>query len=82
MKKVLGILVCLLPIALAGCSYINKSSFSQNKDKTYLNARSIPPLRTPPGIANNAFHADYPVSDRAYPRVVEDVSVAPPGLNS
>lgn len=82
MKFFLLVLICLLPISLAGCSYVNKSSFSQNKDKSYLNSRTIPPLRIPPGIANNAFHADYPVSDQNYPRRYEDVSVTPPGLNT
>jgi uncharacterized lipoprotein len=77
----LRLLICLLPIALAGCSYINKTTFSQNKDKSYLNAQSIPPLRVPPGIASSSFHADYPVSDRIYTRRVEDVSLTPPGLN-
>ena len=75
------LLLCLLlPGILMGCSYISKSSFSQNRDKTYLYARSIPPLRIPPGIANSAFHSAYPVSYRTYPMSVEDVSVVPPGL--
>jgi uncharacterized lipoprotein len=82
MNFVLRVLICLLPLALVSCSYINKSSFSQNKDKTYLYAKSIPPLRTPPGIANSSFHAAYPVSDRNYPIAAEDVSVVPPGLYS
>lgn len=81
MKSVVRLLVCLLPFTLLGCSYISKSSFSQNKDKSYLYAKSIPPLRVPPGIATSSFHATYPVSDRNYPIAAEDVSLVPPGLN-
>jgi uncharacterized lipoprotein len=80
MNAVLRGLICLLPIMLASCSYISKSSFSQNHDKTYLYARSIPPLKIPPGIANSSFHSDYPVSPRYYSIAAEDVSVEPPGL--
>jgi uncharacterized lipoprotein len=79
----LRLLISLLPvILLTSCSSIPKGSFSQNRDKTYLSARSIPPLRIPPGIATSAFHSDYPVSDRTYPRAVEDVNLVPPGLYS
>lgn len=74
------ILAALFPLVLTGCSYLSKSSISQNKDKTYLSAQSIPPLKIPPGIASSAFQSAYPVSDRQYSRAEEDVSVLPPGL--
>jgi uncharacterized lipoprotein len=73
-------LIVLLPLALAGCSYITPSSF-KNRDREYLSARSIPPLKIPPGISSSAFHNSYPVSSRQYPRAVEDVSLLPPGLS-
>ncbi len=81
MKLVLRVLICALPFALLSCSYISKSSFSQNRDKTYLQAKSIPPLKIPSGVASSSFQAAYPVSDRAYPTATEDVSIAPPGLD-
>lgn len=81
MKVVARLLVLLLPITLVGCGYISKSSITQNRDKSYLTAKSIPPLKTPPGIASSAFHSAYPVSDRQYPVSAEDVSIIPPGLN-
>ncbi|VVC76307.1 Outer membrane protein assembly factor BamC [Aquicella siphonis] len=74
-------LATLFPLALTGCSYFSKSSISQNRDKTYLSAKSIPPLKIPPGIASSAFQSAYPVSDRQYPLSAEDISVVPPGLN-
>jgi uncharacterized lipoprotein len=82
MNSVLRLLILVLPITLAGCSYLTKSSFSQNRDRSYLAARSIPPLKIPPGIAGSAFHSAYPVSDRQFPVSAEDVSIVPPGLNS
>jgi len=81
MKFVIRLLIGLLSFVLVGCSYISKSTFSQNKDRSYLNAKSIPPLRIPPGVAGSSFHAAYPVSDKTYPVSAEDVSLIPPGLN-
>ena len=71
----------ILPILLTGCSFFSKSSLAQNHDKSYLSARSIPPLKVPPGINSTGFHSAYPVSSREYPLTTEDVSVSPPGLN-
>jgi len=76
------VLSLLIPSVLAGCSFFSKSTFTQNRDKSYLAAKSIPPLKVPPGVATSAFHSAYPVSDKQYPVSVEDVSVIPPGLNS
>ena len=73
-------IICFLSVTLIGCSYLSKSSFSQNRDKTYLYAKSIPPLKISPGIASSSFHAAYPVSYQTYPIAAEDVSVEPPGL--
>lgn len=63
---------------LVSCSWI--SSPFKNRDTEYLKARSIPPLRLPPGISSHSFHSSYPVSSTTYPRAVEDVSLMPPGL--
>ncbi|MCW5582777.1 MAG: hypothetical protein KIT56_02640, partial [Gammaproteobacteria bacterium] len=67
---------------LISCSYVSKSSFIQNRNKTYLSARSIPPLKIPPGITSGAFQNAFPVSDRQYPESAKDVNIIPPGLNS
>lgn len=72
-------LILLCPLLLLGCSYVSTPSF-KNRDKEYMNARSIPPLRMPPGISSSSFHTIYPVSSRQYPQSVEDVSLMPPGL--
>ena len=66
---------------ISNCSYVSKNYFAQNRDKTYLAARSIPPLQIPPGIHSGNFHSAYPVSSKEYPIRYEDVSVSPPGLN-
>lgn len=74
------LIIVFLMVVLTGCSYISKASFSQNKDKSYLAARSIPPLKIPPGLSSDKFHNVYPLSGRAYPYASEDVSILPPGL--
>jgi len=70
----------LLPIFLIGCSSIPKPSFIQYRDKHYLSARSIPPLKIPPGISSDAFQNRYPIPDRNYPESAKTVSIEPPGL--
>lgn len=69
-------LILLLVIFLGGCSYVSFNTQS----KQYLSAKSIPPLKMPPGTSSNAFHSYYPVSSKQYPLSVEDVSLVPPGL--
>jgi uncharacterized lipoprotein len=77
------LIVLALPIVLIGCSYLPSSSnYLADRDKQYLSAKSIPPLKIPPGIASSSFHSSYPVSSRQYPISAEDVSIAPPGLNN
>lgn len=68
----------LLALPLAGCSYLGSTTSAS--DSAYMSARSIPPLRTPPGVSSSAFHNEYPVSDRTYPPKALKVSVTPPGL--
>lgn len=75
-------LILLLPITLMGCSYVSKSSFVQHRDKHYLSAQSIPPLKIPPGLSSNAFQSYYPIADRYYPQNAKMVNIDPPGLNN
>lgn len=77
MSSVTRLCVLLVSIMLVGCTATN-SSYIQNRQKAYLYARSIPPLRIPPGIANNSIHNYYPVSERMYPQTTP--SLLPPGL--
>lgn len=73
-------LLFLLAMGLVSCSYISKSSFSQNKDRNYLAAQSLPPLKIPPGIATSSFQAAYPIPAGNYSVSAENVDVTPPGL--
>jgi uncharacterized lipoprotein len=82
MSLIKNISFLLLPVMLAGCSYISSpSSLIQNRDKAYLKAKSIPPLRIPPGIGSSAFQNSYPVSSRQYAPVETSISTIPPGLS-
>jgi uncharacterized lipoprotein len=67
---------------LTGCSYIPGSSYIQNRDKQYLNAKSIPPLRVPPGLSSQAIQNHYPISSRNDLEKNKEVSQLPPGLFS
>lgn len=62
-------------IVLVGCS-----SLSQRRENAYLAARSIPPLKIPPGLTSDQFHNLYPVSNRQYPAPARQVGLVPPGL--
>lgn len=77
MKLMSGLFVVFIIAALTSCS----NAVVQNRDKHYLTAHSVPPLKIPPGIASSAFHTEYPVSDRQYSEEAKEVSIVPPGLN-
>lgn len=73
--------IILLCVTLTGCSYVSSAANKFNAhDQDYLHAKSIPPLRIPPGIASSAFQNLYPIPDRSYPASAERVSEVPPGL--
>lgn len=67
---------------LTGCAYLPGSSYIQNRDKQYLSAKSIPPLKVPPGLSTQSIHNQYPVSDHRYSEKSKEVSQLPPGLFS
>lgn len=77
MKLIKPVLICLIPILLADCAGIT----SPLRQKDYLEAKSIPPLKIPPGTSSSAFRNDYPVSDHDFPGN-KDMSLIPPGLSS
>lgn len=74
--------ILFLAIALTGCSYLPRPNFVQGRDTAYMQAKSIPPMRVPPGITANAFHNTYPVSDRYTDSSQKLVDITPPGLYS
>ena len=70
------ILLTCCSVFLLGCS----NSVIQSRDREYLSAKSIPPLRIPPGISSSSFQSTYPVSERYYPENAKNISLVPPGL--
>jgi uncharacterized lipoprotein len=81
MKLFRSFLIFNLLITLTACSYITPS-FIKIRDRHYLEARSIPPLRMPPGVSSVQIRNQYPISNRDYPEAIKDVSLVPPGLCS
>lgn len=75
MKIVNYLTLLSLSIFLASCT---SPSFN-NRDKQYLTAISVPPMRTPPGLSSDAFQSKYPVSNHRY-ATSPDVGTTPPGL--
>ena len=70
-----------ITMVIASCSSIyGDKGVIQNRGTDYLKARSIPPLKIPPGISSSSIHTQYPVSDRDYPGQSKDVNLTPPGL--
>lgn len=81
MKMIKHFAILLLSMILLGCSHLSNQSLPfKDRDKAYLSAKSIPPLKIPPGISSDAFHAQYPVSDANYPGSAKQVDLTPPGL--
>jgi uncharacterized lipoprotein len=76
----IALLLFLTPLLLASCSYFSAPVSLQSRDKEYLQAKNIPPLRIPPGISSDAFQGYYPISTRDYTQNAQTVSLAPPDL--
>lgn len=71
----------LLVLFLNSCSYIyGNNGIIVNRNTDYLKARSIPPLKIPPGVSSSTIHAEYPVPERHYPGSLTKPDLTPPYL--
>ena len=57
MNMFVRVFVLMLTVFLTGCG---AGSIMQNHDKRYLAAKSIPPVRVPPGVSSIPFRSEYP----------------------
>jgi len=78
MNHIAKIIMISSAVILTACA--SRSEPFTGRDKQYLSATSVQPLRVPPGISTNAFHTEYPVSDHYYPEKMKDANLIPPGL--
>lgn len=69
-------------LMLSACASIKQSTALYGRTNQYLTAKSISPLKIPPGLSSDTVHNYYPVSEKSYPESVKSVSVLPPGLYS
>ena len=77
------ILLIGLLAMMSGCSYLyGNKGFIQDRNTDYLKAKSIPPLKIPPGLSSSTIQADYPVPDRNYPNSTREISLIPPELGT
>lgn len=74
-----SVLINLFIVSLVGCSYLPKTTHIQNRETHYLTAKSIPPLRIPPGISTSDMQSYYPVADNNN-AADKKVNLLPPGL--
>lgn len=81
MSFIMRIIICFIPLTLVSCGYFSNPSIMQGRDKHYLSAKSIPPVRILPCMKTNSFHNHYPIPDRTYPDCAKTVNILPPGLN-
>lgn len=73
-----GIMTCI-----TSCSkFYSSQNVIQNRETDYLKAKTVPPLRIPPGMSSSTISAHYPVSDNEYPSSTVPVNLTPPELNS
>jgi uncharacterized lipoprotein len=75
-KKML--IAVLLSFLMMGCT--SNTTLLKNHENDYLSARSIPPLKIPPGLSSSTFQEHYPVSEKTYPVDAEKISIVPPEL--
>ena len=75
------LLITAIVICLTSCSsFYNNQNIIQNRETDYLKAKSVPPLRIPPGLSSSTITPHYPASDRAYPSSNIPVDLTPPEL--
>lgn len=76
-----NILIILFALVLSSCSRIyGDRGLIPNRDTDYLRARSVAPLKIPPGFTSEAIQNEYPVSEKTYPGNPKP-DLIPPGLN-
>lgn len=78
LKKIIAVLSMLI---LTSCSYIyGNNGVIINRNTDYLKARSIAPLKIPPGISSSTMVAEYPVPERQYSGSAMRPDLTPPYL--
>lgn len=77
MREIKKLFIMILSLLLASCS---ETTFVKDNNSNYLNAKSLPPLKIPPGLSSSTFQAHYPVSQENYPAHIEKPNLVPPGL--
>ncbi len=79
--KYKNILIIFLVAFLSSCARIyGERGLIPNRDTDYLRARSIAPLKIPPGYSSNTIRTEYPISEGSYPGNIKP-DLIPPGLN-
>lgn len=82
-----SVVIFLLSLTLPGCSFFSgPNGIFKNRDTDYLQAKSVAPLRIPPGIATAKIQAHYPAPQMTYVGNARPdsnkVSLIPPELNT
>lgn len=79
-KKIISLI--FLTTCISGCTYIyGEKGIITNRDTDYLKAKSIAPLKIPPGLDSSTIQSQYPVSERQYPENEKKPDLIPPELN-
>lgn len=82
MQQIKKIAAIMLALMLTSCSYIyGNNGVIVNRNTDYLKARSIPPLKIPPGLSSSTFRNEYPIPDRQYPGSMAKPDLTPPYLD-
>ena len=77
-----SLIIATTVATLTGCSYFKTPPIIQGRDKQYLAAHSIAPMKVPPGLSSSALRNDYPVPSGNYPDSEKAVSIIPPGIKN
>lgn len=78
MKYTKQLIALIFTSLVVGCT--SNTTLIPNHDTDYLHAKSVPPLKIPPGLSSSTFQDHYPVPERNYPVSAQKVSLVPPGL--
>lgn len=81
MNKIKIFSILFLSIFISSCSYIyGEKGVITNRDTDYLKAKSIPPIKIPPGLSSSTMESQYSVSEKQYPENLKKPDLTPPEL--
>jgi len=81
MHNIKAFFVVLLALIITGCSYVSgNNGIFVNRNKDYLKATSVEPIKIPPGVSSSTIKNEYPIAKKNYSKDKMVPDLKPPYL--